>query len=136
MANYRRRLAIILSSATIFALGVICISFNPELMRALGRSTIFGVILACFSALSICFVFLIARRVRGFGLFLGVLAFVLLIATIDEVTSLVLNIDNAWTDGMTIAIQVLLPLLTVIAILQARKRSKAEGREQDRAARQ
>jgi hypothetical protein len=132
MANYRRRLTIILSSATIFAFGAICLLFDTKAAHALGLSATFSVILACFSALSICFVYFIARRVSGFGVFLGVLAFTFLIITVDVVTSLVLNIDNAWTDAMTIAIRVLVPLSPLIAILEARKRSKAQRREQDR----
>ena len=134
MANYRKRLAIVLSSATIFTLGMIFLSFDPKIMHVLGQSTIFSFILACFSALSICFVYFISRRVRGFGVFLGVLAFTFLIITIDVITYGVLNIKNAWTDGMTVAIRVLFPLSPLIAILQARKRSKTEKREQDRKA--
>jgi len=68
LANYRGRLAIVLSSATIWAIGCIWLVFHPRALEALGQRPIVGVVFACFSAASIYFCYLVAKRNHGFEL--------------------------------------------------------------------
>ena len=129
MANYRSRLVIVLSSATIWAIGCFWLIFHPRALDALGQRPIFAVIFACFSAASIYFCYYVAKRKPGFELGLAVLAFNFALISINGVASFVLNLQNSWTDSIQILTLFLLPLGTAILFWQGLKKAKEEKRK-------
>jgi hypothetical protein len=130
LANYRRRLAIVLSSATIWAIGCVWLVFHQRALEALGQNPIFAVAFVCFCAASIYFLYFVAKRKPGFELGLTVLAVNLTLLSVNSVASLVLNLQNFWTETIQILNRVLLPLGTAILFWQGVKKSKEEKRRQ------
>lgn len=130
MANDRARVAIVLSSATIWAVGCIWLVFHPTALEALVKQPIFAVALACFSVVSVYFCYFVARRQPGFELGLTVLAISFALLTINGIASFVLNIQNFWTDAIEVLNRVLLPLSAAILFWQGLKKSKEGKRKQ------
>jgi drug/metabolite transporter (DMT)-like permease len=127
MADYKRRLVIVVSGAAIWFLGAVWIVFNPGIQRSLGKSsTAFTLVVACLCAASICACYLIAKRLPRFALGLIVLTVYFALLSVYVVSSLMLNIDSAWIDRMHYLIQALLPVATLILLWQGMKKLKED----------
>ena len=118
-----------LSSATIWAIGCVWLVFHPRALEALGQRPIF-VVFACFSVASIYFCYFVAKRKPGFELGLTVLAMNFALLSVNSIASLVLNLENFWTETIQILNLVLLPLGTAILFWQGVKKLKEEKRKQ------
>ncbi|MGB6686582.1 MAG: hypothetical protein WBE76_01930 [Terracidiphilus sp.] len=127
MASYRRRLVIVVSGAVIWFLGAAWIVFNPRIQHSLGKSsTAFTLVVACLCAASICVCYFIAKRLPRFALGLIVLTVYFALLSVYAVTSLMLNIDSAWIDGLHYLIQALLPAASLILLWQGMKKLKED----------
>lgn len=130
LANHRVRLAIVLSSATIWTIGCIWLVFHPTALEALVKQPIFAVVFACFSVVSIYFCYFVSTRQPGFELGLTILSISFALLTINGIASFVLNLQNFWTDAIQILNRILLPLSAAILFWQGLKKSKEEKRKQ------
>lgn len=127
MTNYRRRLVIVVLGATIWSLGVVLMVFDRGVRETLAReNNAIALIAVCFCAASIFAFYFIAKRMPRFAVALAVLSAYMVLLSIYAVASLVLKVDNVWTDVMHYLILAILPLTTFILSWQGRKRLKED----------
>jgi hypothetical protein len=126
MTIYKRRLAIILSAASIWFLGAVWLAFNPEKIDVLARHAIFFIVLVFLCVASIYFLYFMAKRFPDFTLGLAVIAAYFALMVVDILASFVLNLNNVWMDRLGLLIPVLLPLGTVLLFWSGMKKSRRE----------
>lgn len=132
MANYRRRLFIVISAAIIWFAFLVWLIFQPHVLNLLGQERTSSVALACLMIVPILFFPMIAKRQPGSGVGLALIAGCIVLKTLDAVAFFALNIYDVWTDGARYMSDLLLLGATVFFIRQAVKKSREKQANADR----
>ena len=124
MANYRRRLIIVIAATIIWYLSLVWLMFQRHVLTTLGRENTLFVVLACLIIVPILFFPLIAKRQPATGVGLTLIAGTLVLKSLGGIAFFAFNVDNVWTDGMGYMSDLLLLGATVFFIRQAVRKSK------------
>jgi hypothetical protein len=129
LADYRRRLAIVLSAAIICSAFLFWAIFHPHALRALPQRRAVLAALICLCVVPLFFYPRLAKRQPGSGIGLALIAVAVLMILLRGVAFFAFNIDNGWTAGLHYTSWLLVLLAAVVFFRQAVTKSRHNAQE-------
>jgi uncharacterized membrane protein len=121
MANYKRRLFVVLSAAVFWGALVLWLAFHAHYLSTLGGNQRVMVVLCCLGIVPIFFYPWVAKRAPSIRVNLTLMGAYVVLTSIRGIAIFAFGVDNNWTDGMGYLRQALLLSALVFSIWQAMK---------------